>query len=138
MEIVTNLNEWFTIRLSSVRCSDNTKAYIVNVLSDASVLRDMSRDSLVIAYHDAKINVDFVKLQMLADWVLWVDSFCPASIRDNIGVTETIGQLSYYACHRLMRGRWVIFEELADNLPLIVDDIRRCVNLTGVKSHIKR
>lgn len=125
MELVVKPDAWFTEQLATVRCSDDARAYIVGVL--VKYMRaedDMSDESVVLAFADAKTKGDFNTFQRIGDWTLWVSSFYPHRNRGQRDLVETFGRLSYFACHRIMRGQWRLYEELADELPAIVYDIR--------------
>lgn len=129
MELITiaRLDQWLSERLRTLRCGDDTRAYVVGVLQrfqrDAGSL-DMSRESVVLAFHEARLRGDFAGFQRIGDWTLWVSSVQPTQDRAQREVIETFGRLSYYSCHRLMRGQWRLYEELADELPVIVYDVR--------------
>lgn len=122
MELVTRLDEWFAYQLSDLRCGRETRAYVVNVL--AGHIDDMSHESVVLAYHDAALTGNFATFQRIGDWSLWVSAIHPHQNQGQRDLVETFGRLSYFACHRIMRGQWRLYEELADELPAIVYDIR--------------
>jgi hypothetical protein len=128
MDIIAGLDEWFAARLQGLQYRPETIAYIVAVMKTLSRPRpedDMSRRSIVLAYADAKKNGDFATFQRIGDWVLWVEAMAPESIEHDRAVVESIGRLSYYTCHRIMKGQWGIYEELADELPRIAVRVRR-------------
>lgn len=124
MELVTRLDDWFAERLQDLRCREDTRAYVTGVLAGFRLDGDMSRQSVVLAYADAREKGDFAAFQRIGDWVLWVDAMHPHFIKDNREVIETIGRLSYYTCHRIMQRQWVLYEELADDLPRIAHGVR--------------
>jgi len=124
MELVTRLDRWFADRLDGLRCREDTRAYVTGVLAGFRLEGDMSRESVVLAYAEARTKGDFAAFQRIGDWVLWVDAMNPACIQDNREVVESIGRLSYYTCHRIMRGQWHVYEELADELPRIAHGVR--------------
>ena len=128
MDIIAGLDEWFAARLQGLQYRPETIAYIVAVMKTLSRPRpedDMSRRSIVLAYADAKKNGDFATFQRIGDWVLWVEAMAPESIDRDREVVESIGRLSYYACHRIMKGQWDVYEELGDDLPRIAVRVRR-------------
>jgi hypothetical protein len=125
---VKGLDAWFAERLQGLRYRPETLAYVGGVLKTLSHPRaedDLSKQSIVLAYAAARKNGDFATFQRLGDWVLWVDMIFPESIEGSREAIESIGRLSYYACHRIMRGQWVVYEELADELPRIAARVRR-------------
>lgn len=124
MELITRLNRWFVDRLDGLRCREDTRAYVTGVLIGFCPEGDMSRESVVLAYAEARTRGNFAAFQRIGDWVLWVDAINPAYIRENREVVESIGRLSYYTCHRIMRRQWHVYEELADELPRIARGVQ--------------
>lgn len=126
MELVVpdRLDRWFAERLQGLRCRDDTRAYVTGLLAGFHAGGDMSRDSVVLAFRDAQVKGDFAAFQRIGDWVLWVDAVNPTSINDYRQVAESFGRQAYYACHRIMRGQWHLYEELADDLPRIAYAVR--------------
>lgn len=119
--IVKRLDEWFADRLRGLKYTPETIAYVAGVLAKRHHREqdDMSRESVVLAYHDASIRCDFARFQRIGDWVLFTATLHPEFIKDNRKVVETIGRQSYLSCHRILRGQWHCYEEIADELPLI-------------------
>jgi len=81
-------------------------------------------ESIVLAYAEARARYDFIRFQRIGDWVLWVGVCYPGFIQQDRHIIETIGRRSYDACYRITGGSWVIYEELADELPAIVEELR--------------
>ena len=131
MELVSRLDHWFADKLRAVRCREDTRAYIVGVLSRQ--LDDMSDESIVLSFNDASMNGDFATFQRIGDWSLWASSFAPHPQKSQRELVEKFGRLSYYACHRIMHGKWLVYEELADELPAIIYDVRYNVNSLRIK-----
>ena len=131
MELVTHLDTWFSERLKTLRYDVIIQAYITSVLLKFKTSTDaFARDeSVVLAFHDAKQSGSFVAYQRIGDWILFVDSFYPESIKSNQDVVESIGQLSYYACYRLLKRQWHVYERLADELPTIAKEIRNTLSV---------
>lgn len=118
MNLVSRLDFWFSENLKYVKCSDDTRAYIVGVLSKFKPENDLSNQSLVLMYYDAKTSGNFYLHQKIGDWALWCQSLHYLSI-SNKDLTETFGKLSYYSCYRLTGYKWEVYNELADNLSSI-------------------
>lgn len=129
MELVTRLDAWFADRLTDIRCGAEARAYVVGVLSNR--IDDMSDESVVLAFQDASMKGSFATFQRIGDWTLWVSAFAPHPQRGQRELVEKFGRLSYFACHRIMRGQWRLYEELADELPAIVYDVRK--EIQGVR-----
>lgn len=126
VELVTEINSWFAQKLTSLNYSDDTIAYVVGVLSTHKKRsdHDLSDQSIVLSYIAACQNGDFSTYQKIGDWVLWVSTIHPESIKDNEEIVQNLGRMSYYACHRIIR-TWHIYEELGDKLPTLAIDIRK-------------
>ncbi len=122
MELVTRLDGWFESALTDLRCSPDTRAYVINLLSGH--VDDISDSSVALAYRDASLSGRFETFQRIGDWSLWVSAFAPHPLRGQRDLIERFGRLSYFSCHRIMRGQWRLYEELADELPAIVYDVR--------------
>ena len=127
----SSINDWFKHQLSNVRCSDEAKAYITNVMVENLKSREPTMDgqSVVLAYKRATDTGRFETFQMLGDWTLWTSVNAPYPEKGERDLVETCGRLSYCSCHRIMMGRWRLYEELADEMPSIVNDVRRHVIL---------
>lgn len=122
------LASWVAELLETSELREDTRAYIVGVM--ATITGDGllgPRDSVVLAYAEARQHYDFARFQRLGDWVLWVDVWYPRHIEQNQHVVESIGRFSYEACHRITKRSWPVYEELADDLPRIVRSLRRCL-----------
>lgn len=109
---------WFVERLESLPQSPEVKAYAIGVLQRfvVSTVDDMSNQSLVMAFIDAQASGDFVKFQRLGDWTLWHMSCAP---NIETAVVESMGRMSYEACHRILKRQWRVYEELANDLPTL-------------------
>lgn len=105
--------------------SEPTRAYVVSVMAGMNPDAVFGPgESVVLAYAEARAAHDFVRFQRIGDWVLWVEVWAPAYVARDRRVVESIGRLSYATCHRILRGTWPIYEELADQLPDIVAELR--------------
>jgi hypothetical protein len=125
---VAQMRGWFAGKLHVLerRYSPEVLAYVVGVLValGTSASTDMSTKSVVLAYQDATETGDFAGFQRIGDWVLWVDAVFPDSIASERFVVESFGRMSYLSCHRILRGQWRLYEELADELPSLAVSVR--------------
>lgn len=119
VELVFRLDDWFDETLRTLSCRDDTRAYVISVLSRYGSNDDMSHRSVVLAYSEARERCSFVTYQKIGDWVLWVSSVYPNAISSNKDLVHSIGRASYKACNALLKGSWPLYEELADNLPIV-------------------
>jgi hypothetical protein len=125
---VKGLDAWFGERLHSLRFRPETMAYVAGVLKTLAHPREedvFAKRSVILAYQDARLTGDFAEFQRIGDWVLWVDVILPQHLDGKRDAVEAIGRLSYYTCHRLLKGQWRVYEELADELPAIAHFARR-------------
>lgn len=124
MELVAKLDTWLSKNLDDLKYHPNTKTYIINVLSNPRSLIDFSDRSIVTIYADTKVQPEFTKYQQIGDWVLWISTIHPLNVSANRDLTETIGQLSYQTCYRMLQKSWPIYDDLARSLPQIIVDVR--------------
>lgn len=135
MEIINNnLNSFFSNILRDLPCSDDTRAYIVSVFSKYKNTNfDLSKDNITLTYAQAHFNQDFFVFQNLADWILFSKTLFPAHLN---GASEdyyyNIGRLSYYSCYKLIDRQWKCYEQLADCLIPLSEQIR--ITLSNRKS----
>lgn len=105
-----------------------TIAYVAGVLKSLAhprALDDMSKRSVILEFAEARTTGDFATFQRIGDWVLWVDIVMPDALVGTREAVESVGRQSYYTCHRILRGQWRVYEELADELPKIALSARR-------------
>lgn len=125
MERVTRLEDWFCRSLEGVEASPDARAYLVSLFASMkSAQEDLSRESIVLAFAEARTTGEFQKFQRIGDWVVWCMSFAPESIGARELVID-LGRLSYYACWRMTNKEWTVYEELADNLPRLTKALGR-------------
>ena len=127
MDVIQGLDAWFTERLQGLNYRPETVAYVAGVLKAQSSPKNaacMAGKSVVLAYADARQAGDFLQFQRIGDWVLFVDIVLPDSLKNEREAVETIGRLSYLACYRMLRYKWQLYEELADQLPVLAQHVR--------------
>lgn len=128
MDVIVGLDSWFADRLRHLKHKPETVAYVVSVLKSLAKPKacdDLSKRSIVLEFASARESGDFATFQRIGDWVLWVDIVMPESLAGTREIVESVGRQSYYACHRILRGQWRIYEELADELPVIANSAHR-------------
>jgi hypothetical protein len=123
MDVVRRLDVWFADAVSNVKCSNETRAYIVGVLARPEV----PTGSIVLEYARAR-NLGFPALQRLGDGVTWLAIVAPECLGTHERVAVSVARVSYGTCHRLLRGRWKLYEELADDLPRLITDVRTVIS----------
>lgn len=114
------LDNFFSEKLNDFPYGDTVKAYIISICKQyLKPDNDFSKQSLTLLYIKACENGDFSQFQSIADWSFWLAVFqAPAFIEHKI-LYEGIARTSYDRCHRILRGQWPIFEQLADEFPQI-------------------
>lgn len=124
METVVRLEDWFSGRLQGLRVSRDARAYLVSLFSSMRTARDdLSKDSIVLRFADAREKQDFASFQRIGDWTVFSLAAAPESLKERQLVVD-LARISYYSCWRMTRGSWVVYEELADELPRIGHDVR--------------
>lgn len=122
-----NLNQFFDEALSELKCQSDTRAYIVSIFARYRTAEaDLSKDSITLAYAQAKMNQDFLVFQNLGDWIFFSKTFAPGHLNNaSEDYYQTIAQLSYYSCYRLINRQWKLFEELSDNFVCLEQNTRQ-------------
>lgn len=98
-----------------------TSAYIKSVLRKyIRADNDLSDQSIVLMWFDAKETSSFEKFQDIGDWVFYSSAWFPDSIKCDIDFYQSIGRSSYYRCYRFLKGSWPLYEEMADKFQQFV------------------
>lgn len=111
MSVLTN---HFVERLDG-KISEPTLSYVIQVMSSygLSTENDLSKNSLVLAFLDAKTRFDFASFQRIGDWSLWALSILPK--RENNDVIYDVGSMSYRMCHTIVK-KWDVYKHLSTNM----------------------
>lgn len=118
-----DLVRWFERKLGGLRLRKDTQAYVTGVFSNYRT-EDLIHLSVVLAYEHARETNQFDDYRRVGDWVLWCGTFVPVQMDAHRQVFESLGRLSYGACYRILHSQWPLYEELADELPSIVNGAR--------------
>jgi|SRR5690606_26541891 len=86
--------------------------------------KDLSKQSVVLLWFDAKHSASFEKFQDIGDWVFFTSVLFPKTISCDMNFYQSIGRSSYYKCHRHLHGSWPLYEELADNFTNFVRQLQ--------------
>ncbi len=120
------LESYFVEKVNNLSGRNDTKAYITStLLKYKTATYDLSKEILILEYAKAKEKNDFSIYQNLADWILFVGSIHPNSLKEpSEGYYYSIAQVSYYKCYTIVNKSWPLFEEMADRLPQITYYLR--------------
>lgn len=129
MILVRGLGDWLTGCLQGLKFSADAVAYVTGVLANNSPTVIVPRSSVVLAFCEARRTGDFARYQRLGDETLFVSSVFPEAIVEHRDLIVSLGSLSYYACYRLTQRQWTVYEELADQLPLVARAVKRRLDL---------
>lgn len=130
-----SLEDWFTVRLESLKASSDARAYLVSLFSSMkSTEHDMSDKSVVLSFADARLSRDFAGLQRIGDWTVFSLSIAPQSLVEK-KLTIDIARMSYYSCWKMTHSTWKVYEELADELPRIGDECHSLIKLSSASTH---
>lgn len=110
---------WLDAEIGDIGVSREARAYLVSTLDRVSrdPHLDMSDSSIILSYASAAGFPDF---QRIGDWVLFRASILP-TCNDRIAID--FGRLAYARCYRIVRS-WRVYDELSDDLPRVVAEIR--------------
>lgn len=122
-----NISLFFNEIISDIKCRRDTKAYIVGIYSKyKSSEYDLSKYSVSLQFMQARQKQDFLTYQNLGDWIFFSNTIYPQHLKfASKEYYDTIAQLSYYSCYKLINKKWPLFEELADQLPVIEEEIKQ-------------
>jgi hypothetical protein len=126
MDTSNNIIKFFEEKLRDIKCQDDTRAYIAGIYGKyKSSDLDLSKDSITLLYSQARLKQDFLIYQNLGDWLFFINTIAPTHLRyASKEYYDTIAQLSYYSCYRLMNKKWKLFEELSNNLISLEEQVK--------------
>ena len=124
MDVVRRLDVWFADAINGVKCSSEAKAYIVGVLARP----DVPSGSIILEYAKAR-HAGFHALQRLGDGVTWLAIAAPEHLGAHENVAVGVARASYSTCYRLLSRRWKLYEELSEELPRLITDVRSVMSI---------
>ncbi len=109
-----SLEDYFEERLKNIQIDRNLKAYIISVFRKPQI--DLPSPILILTFAAAKDKQDFLLFQKLGDHVLFTRTFFPKLTAEEKDYKESIAQISYYNCYKLTNRKFILYEQLADQL----------------------
>lgn len=130
MLIISNINKYFENKLDKLRCEETTKAYITSIFSKyKSQNFDYSGESITLLYSKAKTENNFLIFQNVGDWLFFCKTLYPDYLNDaSPEYFDTVAQLSYYSCYKMINKKWVLYENLADDFTYLTRQSRKLLN----------
>ncbi len=116
--------DWFVQVVDPLSVREATKAYVVGVFVALLRSQEVQINSIVLAYARACASGRFEEYQLLGDWILWSMAFVPGNHAGHESIVMDVGRRSYETCWKLLRGKWDLYAELADQFPMIVEQVR--------------
>lgn len=135
MEIIRqiNVNSFFDEILRDLPCANLTQVYISGIFAKYKNSHfDLSKESLTFKYFNARDKKDFSTFQNIGDWIFFINSWAPQHA-SNKEYYDTLAQLSYYSCYKLINKQWKLFEELADQLIVLEEIVQNRLNNLSVR-----
>lgn len=118
------LRDFFISKTENLPTTQNTRNYIVSTFTNT--MPDLSKKSLTLTYFEAKFTSDFKKFQETADYILIFESIFPESLNNaNKEYYYNLARICFYKCYLLIDKKWLLFEELSDNFPNIINYLQR-------------
>jgi len=129
MDTCKSLTNYFASELRNLKCSDEVRAYIVSVLSAYRFSeKDLSNHSITVEYAIARNENDFQRFQTVGDYLFFANSFVPESLNGaSSEYYQSVAQLSYYSCYRLMNRQWRLYEQMADRFIDLSQETRQII-----------
>jgi len=133
-----NINGFFDELLDDLKCQKDTRSYIVGIFGKyRSTEFDFSKDSIGDLFCQARNKHDFSLYQNLGDWLFFSNSIAPQHLQfASKDYYDNIARLSYYSCYKLINGQWRLFEELADNLPNLEEQVKNRLPKLSLQSSV--
>lgn len=124
-----NLNDFFMQELTSLNCKNDTKAYIVSILSKyKSPSFDYSKESITLLYSKAMYEQDFLTFQNIGDWLFFCKTLYPEHLNSaSEDYFHSLARLSYYSCYKLINKKWILYENLADEFIDLTESTRKII-----------
>jgi hypothetical protein len=131
-----SISKVFEGLFSDLPCQEPTRAYVISVFSqvDHSKALCQSDQSLIILFSQARESHNFSAFQELGDRIFFLNSFFQEHLL-KFGSREffdALAQTSYWECFKLINRKWELFRELAENLPIIEDEVK--LRVSKIKS----
>jgi hypothetical protein len=122
-----NVSDFFDDLLTDLECQADTRAYIVSIFGQyKSSANDLSQHSIGERYCQARENSNFAIYQQLGDWLFFTATIAPQHLHHaSQDYYHNIARLSYYSCYRLINREWRLFEEMADRLPVLEEQVKQ-------------
>lgn len=110
-----------------LKCHPDTRAYIVSIyVKYKSAEFDLSQDSVGLIFCQARDKNDFLTYQNLGDWIFYTMSLAPEHLKfASKDYYNNIARMSYYSCYNIVSRKWPCFEELADNLIVLEEEVKK-------------
>jgi len=126
MRIHSSLRNYFENAFEDLPVQNELKAYMVSIFAKYQYANyDLSKTSLTLEYALAKNDRDFEKFQNVGDYIFFVNSLYPESLKyASKDYYYSIGQMSYSQCHSILNKQWKIYEQLADQFIDLSDQAR--------------
>jgi hypothetical protein len=122
-----NVTDFFEELLKDLNCQPDTRAYIVGIFGKYKKADfDLSKDSLTLLLCQAQTKQDFLTYQKIGDWIFYINSIAPQHLQfASKDYYNSLAQVSYYTCYRLINKQWKLFEQLADELIPLEFQVRK-------------
>jgi hypothetical protein len=129
METIVSIREFFTSELSNLDCDENTRAYIVSILTKfKSSVGDLSNDSITIRYSCAQSKYSFYEFQNIGDYLFFCNSMYPEHLNGaSIDYYYSLASQSYYSCYKILNRSFRIYEQLADEFIPLSNSTRKII-----------
>jgi hypothetical protein len=123
---------FFQDLLTDLPCQPDTRAYIVSIFGKYKSAEQVpSQDSLTVWFCQARERQNFDEYQKIGDWIFWLNSLAPQHLQSaSKDYYHALAQTSYYTCYRLLNKQWKLYEEMADRLVILEEQVKH--KLSGI------
>jgi len=120
------VGNFFDELLYDIDCQKDTRAYIISIYEKYKTADcDLSNYSVGEMFCQARQRQNFATYQDLADWLFVSQSIFPQHLHHaSKDYYDNIAQMSYYSCYNLINRQWKLYQELADSLISLEEQVQ--------------
>lgn len=117
---------FFNEILNELECQYDTRAYIVGIYGKYKNAEfDLSKDSLTLAFAQARNKQDFFTYQNIGDYIFFINTLAPEYFQNaSKEYYDTIARLSYYSCYKIVNKQLKFYEEMSDNFNYLEKQVK--------------
>jgi hypothetical protein len=133
-----NLTLFFDELLSDIKCQNETRSYIVGVLSKYKTTSVILTDKITLIFLQARNKHDFAAYQNIGDYIFFFHSIVAPNLEySSKEYHNSIGRASYYSCYNLINRKWQLFDEMAENFTFLQNQIKSKIEIIKNQTYLE-